>query len=112
MGGIVLITGNVSYFVLKSHFHLAVAAYAVAAYISLILTYILIGLLLTPSPVIKYKMLYYFFDIFLLVLLLFPFIFPFMQISLFLLETHLYIFLALLLGYSVKSTLKLKFAKS
>lgn len=103
LGSVLLIAGNTFYFLLSSFSKLPTLQFL--PYVILIITYVLFSLLLNPIPKFKHRVLYYIFDIFLILLLFSPFIFPSSLISLYIIETHLYIFLSLLLGYCIKLTI-------
>lgn len=99
---VVLLTGSTLCFWLKSYLYSNLSAVAYIPYVILVLTYTLVGLLLDPIYSIRHRKLYCIFVIFIFVLLIFPFIFPSSLISLYLIETHIYIFLSLLMGRFIR----------
>lgn len=110
LGAAIFVAGNAAYHYMSTyaynHYHswLSIASYAV-----LIATYLLIGLLPSLPPVTKSGTICLIFDIVLLLITVFPFVFPALgKISLFILTKRLYIVSSLLLGYFLKLTLKLR----
>lgn len=103
VGLIVLTSGNILYIFLQ--LRPGFPRFPYMPYVVSIFTYTLIGALKTPTTIINSKVVYCITDIILLLLLLFPFIFPRSLISIFLIDSHINIFFALSLGYYIKLTI-------
>lgn len=105
----IIVAGNIAYHFMSSY---AAKYYysglAVASYAVLILTYLLAGLIPNLPPIIKSRLICFVLDMALVLIIVFPFVFPSVEISLFLLEARIYIAASVLLGYFLRSTVKLQ----
>lgn len=100
IGSTIFILGNILYSLSK--LQLKPLDISIVPYTILVVTYVCIGLLLCTTHTTK-KLLYLF-DLGLILLVLLPIAFPFLTISFYILDTSSYIFLSLMLGYSIKAT--------
>lgn len=100
---IAFVLGNVLY--LFSKRQIDILDVSIIPYIILVITYFCVGFFLCTSSTTTKKELYYLLDFVLVVLLALPIMFPYLAIAQILLNTYSYIFLSLILGYSVKATL-------